>query len=255
MKEVALKSAQDLALMAEGGKILADIMQKVAVETKAGQTAVALEELCRKLIKKYRAEPAFLGYIPYPGAKPYPASLCVSINEELVHGVPDRRVFKSGDVVKLDLGIKYRGFYLDMALTVAIPPVSPKVALMISVAKEALEKGISQAVPGNRIGDIGYTIYNTVKKEGFYVAQGLTGHGIGRSLHEPPSVYNKSKRGEGEILKAGMVIAIEPMIIMGTEEVIEKENGCFISKDGSLTAHFEHTVAIVNEGPKVLTAL
>jgi len=249
---INLKTLQEIKTMKEGGNILAKIIKKLEKAVKPGITASSIEKLANELVLFYKVKPAFLGYDKFP------ASICVSINDEVVHCVPTNRPILIGDVVSLDFGIIYKGFYLDSATTVLARKDNkksyPEKEKLISVTKKALDIGVGQAKAGNYIGDIGYAIESFVKKEGFSVVRDLIGHGIGRKLHEEPPIPNFGKRGTGEKLKIGMVVAIEPMLSTGNWKVELSDDGfTYRTKDGSLSAHFEHTVAITKGGPFILT--
>lgn len=253
-----IKDKEDIKTMKEGGEILAKILRKISGEVKPGITTNHLEKLARELVLSYGVESSFLGF------EGYPAVLCTSVNEEIVHGVPSDRTLKDGDVLKLDMGIKHKGFHTDSAITILIDEVvhnsditpldgvSPK--KLISVTREALEVGISQAKAGNTTGDIGAAVQEFVCKNGFEVIQDLVGHGIGEELHEWPQVPNFGKRGQGDKLEVGLVIAIEPMVVTGKKRTkIGKDGFSYITADKGLAAHFEHTVAITEKGPYILT--
>ncbi|PIR41924.1 MAG: type I methionyl aminopeptidase [Candidatus Yanofskybacteria bacterium CG10_big_fil_rev_8_21_14_0_10_37_15] len=247
--KMEIKTEEEIKMMKEGGRILAKILQKLSQEVKPGITTNYLEELAKKLIFSFDAESSFLGF------EGFPAVLCVSINEEIVHGIPSERILQEGDVLKLDMGVFYKGFHTDSALTVIVGESRdfPKKELL-RVTREALEIGITQAKIGNTTGDIGSTIQKFVRKNGFEVVQDLVGHGIGKELHEPPQVPNFGKPKTGAELFEGMVIAIEPMVVVGKKETKKGKDGfSFVTKDGSLSAHFEHTVAVTKNGPLVLT--
>jgi len=249
LMKMEIKTEEEIKMMKEGGRILAKILQKLSQEVKPGITTNYLEELAKKLIFSFDAESSFLGF------EGFPAVLCVSINEEIVHGIPSERILQEGDVLKLDMGVFYKGFHTDSALTVIVGESRdfPKKELL-RVTREALEIGITQAKIGNTTGDIGSTIQKFVRKNGFEVVQDLVGHGIGKELHEPPQVPNFGKPKTGAELFEGMVIAIEPMVVVGKKETKKGKDGfSFVTKDGSLSAHFEHTVAVTKNGPLVLT--
>ncbi len=252
-----LKSAAEIEIMAEGGRILAAVLKSVQSETRVGVTTKHLDTLSRELIKKSGALPAFLGYRSVGSKKPFPATLCISINEVVVHGLPSKREIKEGDIVKLDLGLKYRGFYLDSAVTVPVGKISSGANKLISVTKKALDLAIREAKPGKTLGHIGHAVQSYVEKNGFSVVRSLTGHGIGRGLHEDPSVFNFGKPGTGDEVVPGMVLAIEPMVAMSHPpeggRIKQLSDDSFAIADGSLSAHFEHTVAITKNGPRVLT--
>jgi len=254
-----LKTAAEIKIMAEAGHRLAKILATLKSETKAGIATKYLEKRTRVLIKESGAEPAFLNYRPTASSKPYPAALCVSVNDTVVHGLPSNYVLKEGDLVKLDLGLKYRGFYVDAALTVGLEKISEKARRLLQVTERALELAVAHCYLGKRLGDIGQVIQNFVERNKFSIIKTLTGHGIGRSLHEEPTVLNFGSRGSGAKLEVGMVLAIEPMVSSSPppkgEKVIQKEDDSFITTDGSLAAHFEHTVAITEAGPRILTKI
>lgn len=253
MLKVPIKAEEEIQIMKEGGRILVDILKKLLEEIRPGIATIKLEETARKLIKEAGVEPAFLGF------NGYPAALCVSINDEVVHALPSERMIKPGDLVSLDLGIKYKGFNVDSARTVLVEPAGddPQTDLkrkLIRTTEECLDIGVSMAKPRNTIGDISSVIQSHAEENGFSVIRDLVGHGIGRKLHEEPEVPNFGKAGKGPELVEGMVIAIEPMLTAGSYEVVEdKETMAWKTKDGSLSAHFEHTVAITKNGLVILT--
>jgi len=239
--------------MAEGGRILGNILQKLKTAAKIGVTTKELDALAYELIVDAGAKPAFLNYRPHGAAHGYPATLCASVNDGIVHGLPSERVLREGDVLKLDLGLRYKGFYSDAALTVGIGKISREANNLMKAAERALDAGIREAVAGKTLGDIGFAIESIAKKNGFSVADGLTGHGIGRALHEDPYVLNSGRRGDGELLKNGMVLAIEPMLAAGSGAIRELPDDSYVTMDGSLAAHFEHMVAITEKGNRILT--
>jgi len=235
--------------MKEGGRILAEILKKLSEAVKPGITTNKLEELAGELILSYGAESSFLGFDGYPNI------LCTSLNDEVVHGIPSDRVLKEGDLLKIDMGVLYKGFHTDSATTLVVGGRGDNIKnKLIQTTRESLEIGISKAKAGNTLGDIGAAIQKHIEDKGFNVIRDLVGHGIGRELHEPPQVLNYGKAGQGEKLIAGMVIAIEPMVVTGKWTIKNGKDGyAFVTKDGGLAAHFEHTIAITNEGPFVLT--
>ncbi len=223
-----------------------------------GISTLTLENEAMALIKKSGTMPAFLGYTPQGARRPYPASLCVSINDEIVHGIPNEaeRIIKEGDIVSLDLGIVYKGLITDSAVTVGAGAIDDEAQKLLNVAKLALEEGIRAAQPGKKIGDIGFAISEAVRGSGFSLAKDLAGHGVGFAVHEEPFVPNFGKKGVGEELLPGMVIAIEPMVNVGKGDIkFMKDGYTIVTKDGSRSAHFEHTIAITEEGNTVLTEL
>jgi methionyl aminopeptidase len=251
---LTIKSVGEIALMHEGGKRLAVILRELSGIVRPGITTSSLDARCASLIRNAGARPAFLGYRPTGAEKPYPATLCVSVNDVVVHGVPSSKIIQEGDVVSLDLGLVYEGWYVDAAVTVLVGNVSSEARRLVTVAREALEAAVLEARVGNTLGDIGAAVERVVKPSGFSIVRSLTGHGIGRALHEDPYVFNTGKPGSGEQLREGMVLAIEPMIAIEKGTVRQLEDESYATVDGSLAAHFEHSVAITKSGPLVLTA-
>lgn len=246
---IKLKNLQEIKILKEGGKLLAAIMAEISSQVKPGVTTGSLNIEAERLIRKAGASPAFLKYLGFP------ASLCVSVNEVIVHGVPGFYVLKEGDIVSLDLGIRYKELITDMAVTLPVGEISEKAQKLITVTGEALWLAIDQALPGNSIGDIGFAIQNYVASQGFNVIKDLVGHGVGYEVHEEPEIFNFGERGAGPELKEGMVLAIEPMVSAGDWHIKQLKDGSFVTRDGSLAAHFEHTVAITKSGAEILTLL
>jgi methionyl aminopeptidase len=245
---INIYTEKEIAIMAEGGKILAKIIYETAKHAKAGVTTKYLDKVAEDLIFQYGAKPAFKGFNGYPSA------LCASVNEEVVHAIPGGRKLKEGDLLTLDLGIEYKNYCTDMAITMGIGKIDKKLQKLINITEKSLELAIKQCKPGNRLGDIGFTIQSYVERNGFNVIRDLVGHGIGKKVHEEPEILNYGNKGEGIVLKPGMVIAIEPMNVVGGWEVERAKDGfAFLSKDRSISAHFEHTVAITKKGCRVLT--
>jgi methionyl aminopeptidase len=245
---IPIKTEKEIAVMAEGGKILASIMEELKKRVEPGITAKELDRVAKTLVLNSGGKPSFLKYDDFP------ATLCTSFNDELVHCVPSLRKLKEGDVLSLDIGMKYKGFHTDMAVTLAVGKVSPEAQRLIRVTKKALKRGIKKARLGNTFGDVGNTIQRYVEGQGFSVVRDLCGHGIGKELHEKPRILNYGKRRSGSKIKKGMVFCLEPMVTIGDWK-LKKTNDSFGFKteDGSLSAHFEHTVAITEKGTKVLT--
>lgn len=240
--------------MARGGAILAKTFRRLRHAAYTGITTKELDELARKLVLSYGAKPAFLGYASGASGKKFPASLCVSVGDEVVHGIPGTRFLKDGDIAGLDLGVLYNGFYTDSAITIGIGAISKKAQRLIEVTERALYLGIDMARLGNTTGDIGQAVQSYVEAQGFSVVRDLVGHGIGRELHEEPQVPNYGKVDRGIKLEEGMVVAIEPMVTEGSWQVVLSPDGwTYKTADGSLSAHFEHTVAITKKGPRILT--
>lgn len=238
--------------MARASKVVAETLQVLKREVRPGVTTEDLDRIAEDHIRARGGIPAFKGY------RSYPKTLCASINDQVVHGIPSaRRVLKEGDIIGLDLGAIVEGFYGDAAMTVPVGAVSPKVAELLRVTEEALYKGIEQARVGNRLSDISHAVQRHAEGAGFSVVTDFVGHGIGRQLHEEPQVPNYGKPGQGPRLQVGMVLAIEPMVNMGQSGVrILDDQWTAVTKDGSLSAHFEHTIAIQAEGPaRILTKL
>jgi methionyl aminopeptidase len=253
---VTIKTKKDIEILTEGGKRLAAILKLVAAEVKPGVTTDYLNTFAQNLIEKGGDKSAFLNYQPKGANRPYPASLCVSINDEVVHGIPNEksRALKTGDIVSLDLGLIHKKLITDHATTVAVGEISKEAQKLLDVTKKALEIGIAAAKPGKRTGDIGYAIQKYVEPFKLGIIEELSGHGVGYSVHEDPFVPNYGNQNEGVLLKPGMVLAIEPMFTLGSSEIIVAKDGYTIkSKDKSLAAHFEHTIVITETAAEILT--
>jgi methionyl aminopeptidase len=250
---IHLKSFEEIEIMVEGGKRLAAVLRKLTAGVRAGMTTEDIDKMAYNFITSAGDKPSFLNYRPAGAAKAYPATLCASINDVVVHGLPSDYVVKDGDLVKLDLGLIHKGFHLDAARTVGVGNITPEAKRLIAVTRKALDAGVKEAKPGNTLGDVGFAIESVVRKAGYSIAQGLTGHGVGRSLHEDPAVFNFGRRGQGEEIYEGMVIAIEPMVNVGAGAIKQLEDDSYATRDGSLSAHFENTTAITKKGPRVLT--
>jgi len=245
---IPIKTKEEIEIMAQGGHILAEIMNQLKNEAKIGVATIDLNRLAESLVFKYKCRPSFKNY------KGFTETICTSINEVVVHGVPSDRILKDGDVLSLDLGIFYQGFHSDMAITIPIGKVEPEILRLIKVANKALKRGLRKLKPNIRLGAVGNAIQRYVESQGFNIVKDLCGHGIGRELHEDPEILNYGKRREGDFLKEGMVICLEPMITIGKGEIKKSKDGfAFETKDGSIAAHFEHTVAITQHGSKILT--
>ncbi len=245
---ITIKTPEEIKIIAESGKILADAIREIEKMAKPGITTRELDRTAEAFILSKGAKPAFKGYEGFPYA------LCVSVNENIVHGFPSGYVLKDGDLLKLDLGVLYKGFNTDMAITVAVGNVSFEARRLMNVTKKSLRLGIKKAKIGNTIGDIGNTVQRFVEDQGFDVIRDLCGHGIGKSVHEDPKIPNFGKRGGGEKLVEGMVICIEPMVSAGDYNLKKSGDGYgYATADNSLSAHFEHTIAITSRGPRILT--
>jgi methionyl aminopeptidase len=250
---ITLKTPEEIEIMAEGGRILGEVLRELRAAARAGITTKELDALAYKLIIGAHAVPAFLNYRPHGATRGYPATLCASVNDGIVHGLPSKRALQEGDVLKLDLGLRYKGFCSDAAITVGIGKISREANNLIKATEVALAAGIKEVKIGKTLGDVGYAIETIAQKNGCSVAEGLTGHGIGKALHEDPYVFNFGERGKGDVLKNGMVIAIEPMFTIGAGAIRELPDDSYVTMDGSLAAHFEHTIAITEKGPRILT--
>jgi methionyl aminopeptidase len=252
-QNIELKTAEEIGKMRTAGRVVGEILQKLSGIIKTGITTKDIDIFSEKYIKLLNMIPAFLGVkgISYP----FPASTCVSINDEVVHGIPSvSRILKSGDIVSVDIGVIYEGYYGDAAMTYAVGDISVAAAKLLEITELSLQKGIEQALPGKRLGDISYAVQKTAEDAMFSVVRDFVGHGIGRFLHEDPQIPNFGRAGEGIKLFPGMVLAIEPMVNAGSYEVcILNDNWTVVTKDGGLSAHFEHTVAITENGYEILT--
>lgn len=248
-----IKNQREFEILRKGGKKLAAILNNVARHAIAGVSARDLDALAEALILKAGGTPSFKGYKVIGTPIPYPGSLCVSINEEVVHGLPTDRVLKTGDIVGLDIGMWLEGLCTDTALTVLVGGGANK---LIDATKKSLEIGIAQIRAGAHIGDIGFAIQKYLESEGFGVVRELVGHGVGRAVHEDPEIPNWGKKGSGLVLEEGMVIALEPMATDGGHEVkLSKDGWTWATRDGSHSAHFEHTVVVTKDGAEILTQI
>ena len=248
------RTQQEIDDLKTGGKKLAGILAILARECAIGKNAYDLDLRARSLMKQEGGTPSFLHYRPAPGLRPFPGAICVSVNDVIVHGVPSRSlVFKQGDVVTIDGGFVWRGRYTDAAITVTLGVVSRKTHKLVSVTKEALRRAIRACIPGNAMGDIGQAVSAYVYGQGFSIPEELGGHGVGRGVHEDPFISNIGYPGQGPKIVPGMVLAIEPMVCAGSGEVMQRQDGSFATLDGSLSAHFEHTVLVTDKKPIILT--
>lgn len=252
---IIIKTPAEIEIIREGGKRLAEVLYKVKDVIKPGVSTEDLDNYAEKLIREMGDIPAFLHYRPEGASSPFPASLCVSINEEIVHGIPKKdRFLKEGDIVSIDLGLKHKGLFTDMAITVPVGEVSASSQKLLDITEKALQVGIDAARAGNRIGDIGFMIESFVRPYKYGIVEVLSGHGVGRAIHEDPYIPNFGKKGTGAKLMPGMVIALEPMLNAGTKNVvIEKDDWTFSTADKKRSAHFEHTILITDSEPEILT--
>ena len=247
---IQLKSAREIEIMAQGGRILAATMARLRAAVRPGVTTAELDDMAETFIRSHDgATPAFKGLYGFPG------SVCASINNEIVHGIPSkRRTLEAGDIVSLDIGVRYQGFFTDSATTVAVGDVSEESRRLLEVTEAALAAGIEAAQPGNHMGDIGAAVQGVVEGAGFSVVRDLVGHGIGVEFHEKPQVPNYGKPKRGMKLATGLTIAIEPMVNAGSPDTREMpDKWTIVTADGSRSAHFEHTIAITEQGPRILT--
>jgi len=251
-----IKSKEEIAIMEEAGTRLSRILDIVEAKVAPGISTIELDKIAEDAIRAGGDEPSFLNYTPEGAPHPYPSSLCVSINDEVVHGVPsENKILTEGDIVSIDLGLKHKGFHADMARTVAVGTIDEVAERLINATREALDAGIKQAKHGNTTGDISSAIESVAHENDFSIVEELGGHGIGRNVHEDPFIANFGKPGEGLELEVGMVLAIEPIFNEGSSDVqlSLSDNYTFTTKDGLRSAHFEHTVAITENGPEILT--
>ncbi len=245
---ISIKTAQEIAILRDAGKILAEISEDLKRSLREGITTREVDQVAEKLIRQRAVVPAFKGYRDFPGC------VCISVNEEVVHGVPGNRLLRAGDIVSLDVGIIHKGYYSDTALTVGIGMIRDALKKLLDVTSQSLDKGIEQARAGNHLSDISHAIQTFVEANHFSIVRDFVGHGIGKSLHEDPEIPNFGPAHNGPILKEGMVFAIEPMVNMGTWQTKILEDGwTVVTQDGAPSAHFEHTVAITAKGPEILT--
>lgn len=245
---IVCKSASELARMRTANALVADVLGALKAMVLAGVTTLDLDAVAESLVRDGGAEPAFKGY------RGYPATLCASVNEEVVHGIPSKRPLKAGDIVSLDVGVLLDGFYGDSALTVPVGEISVAAAKLLSVTEQSLERAISAVRVGARVSDLGHAVQHYVEANGYSVVREFVGHGIGTKLHEEPQIPNYGEPGQGPRLAEGMVLAIEPMVNVGSATVkILKDGWTAVTSDGNLSAHFEHTVAVTAEGAEVLT--
>lgn len=250
-----IKTPEEIEKIRIAGKILAKTIQQLSAAVEEGMTLKDLDGLAKGLILKFGGQPAFLNYRPEGASKPYPATLCASLNSVVVHGVPDTRRLKSGDLLKLDLGVRYAGYCADAAITVGIGEIGIVAGKLIKTTKAALDSAIIMARSGKTLGDIGYIIKKTVTHGGFKVVKGLMGHGIGQNVHEPPDVFNEGIPRKGIKLAPGMVLAIEPMVSVGSDQIRQLSDESYATTDGSLSAHFEHTIVITEGEAEIVTKL
>lgn len=248
---IFIKSQQEITIMREAGRINALALDAVRQAIRPGVTTAELDQIAADVIRKHDAKPAFLGV---PGAYPYPATTTISVNEEMVHGIPGKRKLQEGDIISVDCGTIFEGYVGDSAFTMGVGEVSQVAQQLMEVTEKSLHIGIDQLRPGKRVGDVGAAIQEYVEGQGFHLTREYTGHGVGRAMWEGPQVPNYGVSGRGTVFRPGMVIALEPMVLVGTTHTrVLPDQWTVASADGSLTAHFEHSVAVTQNGPLVLT--
>ncbi|MDW7729448.1 MAG: type I methionyl aminopeptidase [Bacillota bacterium] len=246
---IKLKSAREINLMRDAGKIVAEVLAEMEKAIREGVTTAMLDKIAEKIIRKNGAEPAFLGYHNFP------ASICTSINNEVVHGIPGLRRLKEGDIISIDVGTRLKGYYGDAAATFHVGKISPEARKLIDVTRTSLQKAIDTMQVGKRLSDLSHTVQVYVEHNHLSVVRNYVGHGIGQEMHEEPQVPNFGLPGRGPVMQQGIVLAIEPMVNIGTWEVkVLNDQWTVVTADGSLSAHFEHTVALGDNGPEVLTS-
>jgi methionyl aminopeptidase len=252
-RNVVIKTPQEIEVMRAAGRINALALEAVRTLVRAGITTAELDAAAEDVIRSHGGEPTFKGY---PGPYPYPATITVSLNEELVHGIPSKRALKAGDIISVDCGTTYKGFVADSAFSMGVGEISSEAQKLLDVTEQALYKGIAQMQAGNRVGDISAAIQKYVEKFGYNVPREYSGHGVGRHMHEAPQVPNYGRPGRGLVLRSGMTLAIEPMLLAGSYRTrVLPDQWTVVSADGSLTAHHEHTIAVTENGPRILTTL
>jgi methionyl aminopeptidase len=253
-RDISIKNDNELMLMREAGRLNAKALAAVREAVRPGISTAELDRIAENMIRENNAEPVFKGY---PGPYPYPATLTICVNSELVHGIPSEKILlQEGDIVSIDCGTYYKGYVGDSAFTMGVGTISDEAQRLIDVTEQSLYEGIKKMWPGNRLGDVSSSIQNYVEKNGYFVTRIYTGHGVGKKMHEGPQLPNYGTPGKGLKLEPGMTIAIEPMVLVGTDKTrVLEDKWTVVSADGSLTAHFEHTVGVTESGPIILTSL
>lgn len=247
---ISIKSGAELRILREAGAILAQIIEELICSLRSGVKTKEIDRLAQEIIARRQVIPAFKGYRGFPGC------VCISVNEEIVHGIPGNRILKEGDLVSLDVGIIYQGYFSDTAVTVPVGKVSPEIEELVKITHESLLEGINQAWPGNHLSDISNAIQTFVEANNFSIVREFVGHGIGKNLHEDPEIPNFGPPHQGPLLKEGMVLAIEPMVNLGGWATKILDDGwTVVTEDGKASAHFEHTIAVTEKGPEVLTKI
>jgi len=255
---VTIKTKEEIEKLREGGKRLAKIVAETAKQIAPGVSTEFLNDFAHKMMIEMGDKPSFLNYRPAGASRPFPAAICICLNDEIVHGIPNEnpQILKEGDIVTLDAGLIHKGLFTDHAITYTVGEVDKDTRRLLDVTREALMSGIKEARAGNKVGDISSAVAARAQKAGFGIVKGLAGHGVGYSVHEEPYVPNEGRKGTGEILKAGMVLAIEPMFSLGSANIkLAKDGYTYKTSDGSLSAQFEHTVLITDGDPEILTKI
>ncbi|MEK7647037.1 MAG: type I methionyl aminopeptidase [Patescibacteria group bacterium] len=251
-----IKTENELLILREGGKRLAQILHKISEKVAPGVSTSELNEYAEELIRSAGGAPSFKGYSTGGARFPYPAVLCTSINDEIVHAIPGPRTLKDGDIIGLDIGMRWDGLYTDTAITVPVGVIDKESQKLIEVTKASLAKGIAALHAGCRLGDVGSAIHSYVKDHGFDVVRELVGHGVGKAVHENPEVPNWGRAGFGELIKEGTVLALEPMVVLGSPRIkLGKDGWAWLTADGARSAHFEHTVVVAKNGAEILTKI
>ncbi|MDD3487113.1 MAG: type I methionyl aminopeptidase [Candidatus Moranbacteria bacterium] len=255
---ISLKSKKEIEAMREGGRILAEVLRRVSHEAKPGTKTSDLDRLARELIFSSGARPAFLGYKPGGSGEGYPAAVCISVNDEIVHGLPgEKKILFEGDIVKLDCGVEYKNIFTDATVMVGVGKISKKAEKIMRVTKECLELGIGEIRPGATLNEYAKAVENHAREKGFEVVRDLVGHGVGHAVHEAPQVFNYADpRMKKIILREGMALALEPMVNEGTFEIVLSEDGwTYLTRDGKLNGHWEHTIVVTKGGCEIITDL
>jgi len=255
---ITIKTKEEIEILREGGRRLALILQEVAKAVKPGVSTDTLNDIAEKMVSDNGDIAAFLNYRPRGAKRAYPSSICVSVNDEIVHGIPneDPKILREGDIVSLDMGLTHKGLITDSAITVPVGKIDEATQKLLDITKEALTAGINAVKAGKRVGDIGFAVERVAKANGFGVVEDLCGHGVGYEVHEDPYIPNYGQKGKGDLLRAGMVIAIEPMLNQGDKDIFLDEDGwTYKTVDGKISAHFEHTLVVTSKGAEILTKI
>lgn len=255
MSEIKLKTKEDIEQLKISGKILSQVLEEIRLNSQIGTNILSLDELARDVIKNSKAKAAFYGFRPEGADKPFPGHICVSINDEIVHGVPRDRPIKEGDVITFDCGVDFNGYITDAAITLSFGNIPEQVKLLIDSTRKALDEALLKCFIGNTLGDIGGVIEKNITEPGFKIIKSLTGHGVGFDIHESPTVFNYGEKGKGLRLTEGLVLAIEPIASLSSENIKMSHSESFLTEDGSVSAHFETSVAITSGEPIILAEL